>query len=480
MKLLLVCVLTCWLTAAGAATPPALTIYNQGFGVVRERLSLNLREGVNTTAFNGVTRELEPDSVILRDPTGRVALRVLEQSYRAETASPGLMLTLSEGQELDFLVRTPEAKEHRVRGKVIRSGHSADGRGTTPIIEVDGELRFSLPGEPLFPALADDAILRPTLSWQLHSAQATTVDAELSYVTGGMSWRAAYNLVMPEKGDTMDVVGWVSVENRSGTTFRDAAIKLLAGEVNKVQERDRMESRQLAYAATRAMDVAEVTEKAFDEFHLYTLPRPATLRDQETKQVEFIRAAGVRARTLFVYDGAAVQHYRGWSPEMIRQNPDYGTQSNRKIWVMREFDNTVENGLGLPLPAGRTRFYRRDDADGRLEFTGENTIEHTPQGETVRVYTGDAFDLVGERVRTDFSLVNRQDVAEEAFEITLRNRKAEPVEVRVVERLYRGVNWRIIQNSDTFERQDAQTIEFRIRLQPDEERKVTYRVRYNW
>ena len=165
---------------------------------------------------------------------------------------------------------------------------------------------------------------------------------------------------------------------------------------------------------------------------------------------------------------------------MIRQNPDYGVQSNRKVWVMREFKNTKENGLGLPLPAGRTRFYRRDDADGRLEFTGENTIEHTPQGETVRIYTGDAFDIVGERRRVDFSLVNRQDVAEEAFEITLRNRKTEPVEVRVVEHLYRGVNWQLIQNSDTYERQDAQTVEFRVRLQPDEERKVSYRVRYSW
>lgn len=147
---------------------------------------------------------------------------------------------------------------------------------------------------------------------------------------------------------------------------------------------------------------------------------------------------------------------------------------------MREFDNTRENRLGMPLPAGRTRFYRRDEADGRLEFTGENTIEHTPQEETVRVYTGDAFDLVGERTRTDFSLTSRRDRAEESFEITLRNRKEEPVEIRVVEHLYRGANWEIVQKSDELVRTDAQTIEFRVPVAPDEEKKITYRVRYSW
>ena len=481
MKNPVLTLLASFAAAASFAAPPALTIYNQNFAVVRERRPLDLRQGVNAVAFSGATTQLEPDSVVLRDPTGRVALRVLEQSYRADTASPGLMLSFYEGRELDFLVRTDQGKEHLVRGKVVRSGYRPGGRHTAPIVEVDEQLRFSLPGEPLFPALADDAILEPTLSWQLHAAEQGRIEAELSYVTGGLGWHAAYNLVMPETGDTMDVVGWVTIRNESGTAFEEAAIKLMAGEVNKVEETQMRLRQEQMYAAARMADVvAEVTEKAFDEFHLYTLPRPATLRDQETKQVEFIRATGVKAVTLYVYDGAAIASYRGWSTDMIRQNPDYGTQSNKKVWVMREFENKKENGLGLPLPAGRTRFYRRDDADNRLEFTGENTIEHTPQGETVRIYTGDAFDIVGERKRTDFVLSSRQDTAEEAFEITLRNRKTQPVEVRVVEHLYRGLNWRVVQHSHPFQKEDAQKIEFRVTLQPDEEKKITYRVRYDW
>lgn len=477
--------------AVSLSAQPALTIYNQNFAVVRERLALDLKNGPNSVAFAGVTTQLEPDSVVLRDPSGRISLRILEQSYRADTLSQGLMLAINEGKELDFIARDQDGKEHMVRGKVIRSGYTPGvaanpyapvAPGSSPIIEVNGKLRFSLPGEPIFPALADDAILRPTLHWQLASDRAAQVDAELGYVTGGLNWQASYNLVSPEKGDRLDLIGWVTIQNESGKIFENATVKLMAGDVHKVQpEEVRGQLRAKVSMAAMAMEDAAVTEKAFDEFHLYSLPRPVTLRDRETKQVEFLRAAGVKAPTLYVYDGSAVAAYRGWNEQMIRQNPDYGTQSNKKVWVMREFENKKENGgLGLPLPKGRTRFYRQDDADGRLEFTGENTIEHTAQGETVRIYTGDSFDLVGERKRVNFTLSNRQDQAEEEFEVTLRNRKKEAVEIRVVEHLYRGVNWTITQNSDEFTKTEAQRIEFRVKLQPDEEKVVRYRVRYDW
>jgi len=297
-----------------------------------------------------------------------------------------------------------------------------------------------------------------------------------------MSWQASYNLIAPEKGDTLDVIGWVTIDNQSGKQFDTATIKLMAGDVSKLQPENEVQMR--AYSINGAMmDAAApaVTEKAFDEFHLYSLARPATLHDRETKQVEFIRAAGVKATTFYVYNGAAIgQQFRGWNTEMIRNNRDYGTQSNPKVWVMREFENKEGNGLGQPLPKGRVRFYRRDDADGRLEFTGENTIDHTAKNEKVRIYTGDAFDLVGERKRTDYQLTNRQDQAEEAFEIKVRNRKSEPVEVRVTERLYRWVNWQIIAKSHDFEKTDAQNVEFRVNVPADGETVVTYRVRYDW
>ena len=488
-----------------AVAEPALTIYNGNFAVVRERIPLELKAGVTAASYAGVTVHLEPDSVVLRDPAGKVSFRVLEQSYRADPVSQGLLLSLNEGRVLDFVVRDQNGQESILRGKVVRSGYVpnfgggaaygqrfmatqaalGDGQGGLgqPIIEVNGKLRFSLPGEPLFPVLSDDAILKPTLRWDIASDQAARLDAELSYVTGGMGWEASYNLIAPERGDTLDLVGWVTIDNQSGRQFDEARIKLMAGDVNKIQPQ-RGGGIGLVSYAMKAMDadVPSVTEKSFDEFHLYSLPRPTTLRNRETKQVEFLRTAGVKARTFYVYRGALVdgpQYFR-WNPEMIRNDRDYGTQSNPKVWVMREFINSEEDGLGQPLPKGRTRFYRRDDADGRLEFIGENTLDHTPRNERVRLYSGDAFDVVGERRRTDHRLSNSNDQLEEAFEIRLRNRKTEAVEVRVEERLYRWVNGQVVEKSADFTKLDAQNIEFRVSVPANGETVLTYRVRYNW
>ena len=453
--------LTVWLaTVAALGAQPALTIYNQNFAVVRETVPLDLKSGVNAVSFAGATRMLEPDSVVLRDPTGKVALSILEQSYRADTLSQGLMLSLHEGKELDFIVRDENGAEHLVRGRVIRSGYAPGGSADAPIVEVDGKLRFSLPGEPIFPALADAGVLKPTLTWQVAADAAAHVDAELGYVTGGFSWQAAYNFVAAEKGDAVDVVGWITVSNTSGQTFENAAVKLMAGDVNKVSDEDEKRVRAMyeMQMMARAKAAPPVTEKAFDEFHLYSLARPVTLHDRETKQVEFMRAEGVKAPKAFVYDAQV---------------------DATKVAIVREFKNTEANGLGLPLPKGRTRFYQRDDADGRLEFIGENRIDHTAKNETVRIEIGKAFDIVGERKQTDQSSSGFQKRTENEVEITLRNRKTEPVEVRVVEHLY-GPNWEVVKQSDEFTKKDAQTIEFRVPLKPDEERKVTYRVRYEW
>ena len=464
--------------ASFVSAQPALTVYNQGFAVVRERVPLDLKAGENAVAFAGATAQLEPDSVVLRDPAGRVQVRILEQSYRADAMSQGALLALNEGKEIDFVVRDQNAKEYNVRGKIIRSGHNpGGGEQLTPIIEVDGKLRFSLPGQPLFPALAGDGILKPTLNWILAANQPAKFEAELGYITGGLSWQAAYNLVAPEKGDMLDIVGWVTVNNQSGKRFDNASIKLMAGDVNRVQPQRQYKPAAARGAVMMDMMEAAVTEKAFDEFHLYTLPRAVTLRDRETKQVEFMRATGVKAPVIYVYDGAAQfgVFYGG-----MNRDPNYGTQSNKKVWVMREFRNSEENKLGLPLPKGRMRFYRRDDADGRIEFTGENELDHTAKNELIRVKTGDAFDVVGERIRTNFNMSNRQDFAEEDFEIKVRNRKSEPIQVRVVEHLYRWSNWSVTQKSQDFTKKDAQTIEFSVPVPPDTEKVVTYRVRYEW
>ena len=223
-----------------------------------------------------------------------------------------------------------------------------------------------------------------------------------------------------------------------------------------------------------------VTENTFDEYHLYTLQHPTTLRDRETKQVEFVRAQSIKYKQIYVYDGASIDpNQTDWSYETIRGQQGYGTQSNPKVAVMREFVNSEANGLGIPLPKGRVRFYKQD-ADGQLEFTGENQIDHTPKDETLRVYTGNAFDLTGERVQTDYKSTYDSHTTDELFSIKVRSHKTQPVEVRIVEHLYRGQTWTITAHSNTFLKTDAHTIEFRVTLAPDEEKVVTYTAHYTW
>jgi hypothetical protein len=224
-----------------------------------------------------------------------------------------------------------------------------------------------------------------------------------------------------------------------------------------------------------------VEEKSFDEYHLYTLQRPVTIHDKETKQVEFVRADGVKSEVVYIYDGMKVDstRYRGWNPDQVRNDMNYGTLSNNKVWVMREFVNSNANHLGMPLPKGRVRFYRRD-TDGRLEFTGEDSIDHTPKDERIRVFTGAAFDLNGERKRTvSLNDMGRRTI-DEGFEIKVRNHKKERAEVRVVEHLYRGTTWDITTSSVPWVKNDSQTIEFRVMLNPDEEKAITYTAHYTW
>jgi hypothetical protein len=469
---------------------PALTIYNQNFFVAREHFPLDLKPGVNHIDFAGVAAHIEPDSVILRDPAGRT-LQVLEQNYRNDPISQEFLLSFYEGKTIEFLVQSGQI----VKGKIIRSGYIPSYTYATayqqqpaysqPIIEVDGVLRFGLPGQPLFPALSGDSILKPTLSWLLQTDKPGSFESEVSYVSAGMNWHADYNLVISDvsanQTNLVDLVGWITMQNQSGKTFENAQIKLMAGDVNKLIPPAQLMMADALAAAPVAKSRAEnvVQEKSFDEFHLYTLERSTTIHDQETKQVEFVSANGIRAQRLYVYDGAQTAQYAYYSPEQIRQDPNYGTQSNTKVWVMQEFKNSEANHLGLPLPKGRLRFYRRD-TDGHLEFIGENSIDHTPKDETLRLYTGNAFDLVGERKRTNYHVESSQHWMDESFEIRIRNHKKESATFRVVEHLYRCNNWKLIDQSTPSHKTDAQTIEFPVTIRPDGETVITYTVHYTW
>jgi hypothetical protein len=447
--------------AASFAADPALTIYNGGYAVVRETLPIDLKSGVNQVSFAGATAQVEADSVILRDIAGKAEFQILEQSYRNDPVSQAMLMSLFEGKTLEFVRHETNKPDRIITGKVVRSGFVPGGRFVEPIIEVDGKLQFSLPGEPVFPSIGNDNVLKPTLNWKLNSGSSGKIDAEVAYLSNGFTWEASYNLVATDKSDLLDVVGWVTMNNHSGMTFTDAKIKLMAGDVNRAQPEYPRAGRAMAMDALSVSSAKAVTEKSFDEFHLYTLGNPATLRDKETKQVEFVRAAGVKAERLYVYDGA----YQGGEAG--------------KVQVYREFKNSEANKLGLALPKGKVRFYSQD-GDRQLEFVGENRIDHTPKDEVIRVLTGNSFDLKGEHRMTNEAEDGANRVAVQTFEVKVRNHKKEPVEIRVVEHANRGGTWTLTAQSQPHVKKDANTFEFRVPLQPDEEKTITYTIRYTW
>ncbi|MGD9781996.1 MAG: DUF4139 domain-containing protein [Kiritimatiellia bacterium] len=464
--------------AAFAAVGPQVTIYNDGFATVKEDRTLSLAEGDSEVRVTDMSRQLEPDSVMLRELSkDSFGVKILEQSFINDPLTEGLLLYQMEGKTLRFEEKREDGTVKAHVGKLIRSGYVPGGGSEQPIVEEEGAVRFSLPGQPVFEGIDPNAFLKPSLVWQIASKKAGECPIEVAYVTAGMSWEATYSLVAPAEGsDMFDVSGWISLRNGTGKDFVDAEVKLIAGDVRKERPEVAMmggrSRRNMSFAAAEAMP----EERAFDEFHLYTLPRPVLLRNNELKQVEFIRANGVKGNRYYVYNPMVGYRWGGGRNE----DPDYGIQADKKVGVRIEISNSETNQLGVPLPKGRMRLYRTDSVDGRREFTGENQMDHLPKNELLKLDMGNAFDLVGERKRVDFTVDSTGKKMTESFEIKLRNRKEAPVEIRVVEPLYRGANWKITAKSLDFAKIDSNTVEFRAPVPADKETVVAYTVQYWW
>ncbi|MGA9584845.1 MAG: hypothetical protein WBQ95_05920 [Terracidiphilus sp.] len=482
---------------AQESQPVALTIYNQSFAVARTTIDLDLHPGVNEITTDRVTSMLEPDSVVLRDSSGKRTIHVVEQNYDAAVVNQEWLLQKYEGKTIDFQVNTPQGLQ-TVQGKIIRAGFNRqptytfdgqyqNGQQAQPLIEVNGKMQFQLPGLPQFPSATDGLLLKPTLRWQIDSDAAAHFSAELAYITGGLDWDATYNVVAPQSSDVTgneeaDVHGWVTIHNQSGTEFPQARIKLMAGDVAKIAPQtghNFAQLRMIAGAEAVSVGGPQVTQKAFDDFHLYDLNRTVALRDGETKQVQFIDATNVSMRRTYAYDGlnAQIQPIFGGN---VNQNRGYGLDNeNTKVLIVEEIKNSEANHLGMPLPAGRLRLYRRD-ADGQMEFVGESAINHTPTEETLKVPTGSAFDVKGSRHQTEFHVDYNRRELDENFEIKLTNQKQQPVTVKVIEHMYRGDNWEITSKSADFAKRDSQAIEFSVPVAAKGEATITYTVHYSW
>ncbi len=467
-----------WLPLAAFAAGPQVTIYNDGFATVKEDRTLALAEGVSEVRVTDMSRQLEPDSVMLRELSAEpFGVQILEQSFVNDPLTEGLLLYQMEGKTLRFEEKREDGTVKEHVGKLVRSGYVPGGGSEQPIVEEAGAVRFSLPGQPVFEGIDPNAFLKPSLVWQIAAKKAGECPIEVAYVTAGMSWEATYNLVMPaEGGDTFDVSGWISLRNDTGKDFMDAAVKLIAGDVQKLTQPVLRMPKRMVFAAPAEADYDMPEERAFDEFHLYTLPRPVRVRNNELKQVEFLRAGGVKGNRYYVYNPMVGYRWGGG----YNTDPDYGTQADKKVGVRIEIANSETNGLGVPLPKGRMRLYRTD-VDGRREFTGENQMDHLPKNELLKLDMGNAFDLVGERKRVDFTVDSTGKKMTESFEIKLRNRKEkDAVEIRVIEPLYRCANWKIKASSQAYTKFDSNTAEFRVPVPADGETVLTYAVDYWW
>jgi hypothetical protein len=298
----------------------------------------------------------------------------------------------------------------------------------------------------------------------------------VTYLTSGIGWQADYVVLLAEDDSAVDLDGWVTLNNNSGASYLDAQLKLVAGDLQRIQQQRFAAEDEMMLEAMPTQGAA-VEQREFFEYHLYEIPRPVTVLNHESKQIEFVSAGGVPAEKFFVYDGLGCRggNYYCSFYGYPQTDPSYGVASNPKVNVMVEFDT---EDVDADLPKGRVRMYQ-EDVDGAALLIGEDQIDHTPKGEQLRLYVGDAFDIVGERIRTDFARPSENSL-EETYEINLRNHKDEAVEVRVVEHLFRWSEWRIFETNGQYEKLDSHTIEFRVTIPANGERTIDYTARYTW
>jgi len=452
----------------------ALTIYNNNFALVKDRRLLEeaLRKGVNVVRFRDVAATIDATSVHFRSLTDPAAV-VDEQNYEFDLVNADKLLRKYIDKKLTVHTSDGRLYEGTLMSFDARQLVLAEDKEKGPIVMVErGEnikrIQFSeLPG---------GLLTRPTLVWELRTGKDGKHLVELSYIANSIRWRADYNLVLSADEKSLELGGWVTIENNTGTAFAEAAVKLVAGETRIDPERIPWgfgpqyfkQMTRLAPTARKGVDPSQV----FGEYRMYKLPEATTVGNNQIKQVELIVASKVPVEKTYVYDGAQLQ----WFRHGYYWDPGYGRQENKKVNVMLELENRAERNLGIALPKGKCRVYKAD-SDKSLEFIGEDAIEHTARDEKVTLYIGDAFDVVGERKQTHFARVT-DHVYEEAFEIKVRNHKDAPVTVKVLEKLYRCAGWKVIEKSRDFDEVDSRTIVFPVQVPKDGEAVVTYRVRY--
>jgi len=476
--------LTIYSSAQAGSVPPQM--YRNGgqgqsipgYAVVRQERRIALKAGRNEVRFTDVAALIDPTTVSFKSLSDPDGTRVVEQNFQFDLVSTQKLLE----KYIDRDITVEQA-----RGETVESfsGTLLSTSGGLVLRQGEGAVRVvpQYSGVQL-PSLPGGLITRPTLVWDVAAKQSGEQVVRVAYQTGGITWWADYNLTYADGKDAnackIDIGAWVSIVNQSGASYPDAKIKLIAGDVHRAPASQPLGKMRAAVAAEAMADEARgFEEKAFFEYHLYTLGRPSSLPDNSTKQIElFPQVADVPCEKTLVYYGQA-DFYSGYAGSPYSDR-NYGITGNKKVDTYLSFQNSKENAMGVPMPAGRVRVSKLDSTDDSLEFIGEDRIDHTPRNEKILLKLGSAFDVVGERRQVDYSVDTARKVITEEIEVKIRNRKEEPVKVIVKENLYRWVNWRILSSSHTYDKQDARTIHIPVTVPADKEVVVRYTVRYTW
>jgi len=437
-----------------------VTVYNSNLGLVKDTRKIKLPKGKeHELRFMDVASYIMPVTVHVKSVSAPDQFMVLEQNYEYDLLNQQKLLDKYVGKKMKLM----EDNQYQDRKSVVEATLLSNNNGQ--IYQIGDEIYLGYPGYQVLPKIPENLIAKPTLTWLYENNVAGAQDLQVSYLTSNIGWKADYVLVLDKTDANADLSGWVTIDNKSGAMYSHAKLKLVAGDVNRVQDELRGAPRY-AMMKEMAMDAtggAQFQEQGFFEYHLYDLQRPTTIKDNQTKQISLLEAMGFKVVKEFLVYGE--QGY--FTMQYREQNP------KQKVNVYVKFKNAKENKLGMPLPAGIMRLYKQDDK-GALQFIGEDRIDHTPKDEDVRLKVGEAFDVAVERRQTDFKQISRQ-MYESEWEITIRNHKEEGAVIGLVEPV--PGSWTMLSNSQPYEKKDAFTVRFNVDVPKNGEAIVKYRIR---
>ncbi len=436
----------------------AITIYNSNIGLVKDTRLIDLKPGIHELKFMDVAGKIDPTTVHIKSLINGSSLNVLEQNYEYDLLSPQKLLEKYVGQKVQLATFNNETKKEEIIEATLLSTQGGN------IFQIGDKIHIGHYGRILLSKIPENLISQPTLVWMLESRLSRPQKVEASYLTSGINWKADYVTVLNKSDTLSDLTGWVTIDNRSGATYQNALLKLVAGDIHRVQGEMRMDYARPMAAAKEASP--QFKEESFFEYHLYTLDRRTTIKDNQTKQMSLLDANQVPVKKLFIFSGHPQYYYSRYDQRTNKQ----------KVGVFLELENTRKNNLGMPLPKGTIRVYK-EDKDGSLQFVGEDRIDHTPKDEKIKIKIGEAFDVVGEKTQTEYKHLG-YNLYEVAFKVSLRNHKKEDIKVLVEEPI--PGDWEMLSNTHSFEKLQANLIRFEVPVAKDKEMKVKYRIRFKY